>query len=141
RFSLEARLRYLQRASRGHRPRAPSMRRIPYPHEVLPMTDLSSPTTAGRRPSRRRAAKLLAPLLALSLLLPTAAAQTEAGAEPGWELRACADPNLLPFSGREAPGFENRVASLVAEAVGARLTYDWGTFTRDTIDLRFGEGE
>jgi len=105
------------------------------------MTDLSSPTTAGRRPSRRRAAKLLAPLLALSLLLPTAAAQTEAGAEAGWELRACADPNLLPFSGREAPGFENRVASLVAEAVGARLTYDWGTFTRDTIDLRFGEGE
>jgi mxaJ protein len=37
----------------------------------------------------------------------------------------CADPNNLPFSSRTQPGFENRIAELVAKDLGARLRYVW----------------
>ena len=42
-----------------------------------------------------------------------------------WELRVCADPDALPFSSREETGFENRIARIVADELGATLTYDW----------------
>ena len=35
--------------------------------------------------------------------------------------RVCADPNNLPFSNHAEQGFENRLASLVAADLGARL--------------------
>src|SRR5690242_18557268 len=40
-------------------------------------------------------------------------------------LRVCADPNNMPFSNDRAEGFENRVAELVAHALGARVEYTW----------------
>lgn len=39
------------------------------------------------------------------------------------ELRACADPNNLPFSNDRGEGFENRLAELVAGEMRARLRY------------------
>lgn len=47
------------------------------------------------------------------------------GQPQGWELRVCADPNSLPFSHENETGFENRVAEILAEELGARLTYVW----------------
>jgi mxaJ protein len=41
------------------------------------------------------------------------------------ELRVCADPDNLPYSDREARGFENRIAELVARDLGADLRYYW----------------
>lgn len=41
------------------------------------------------------------------------------------ELRVCADPHNLPYSSLEAPGFENRIAELVARDLGRRLRYYW----------------
>jgi len=41
------------------------------------------------------------------------------------ELRVCADPNNLPFSNEAGQGFENAIAELVAEEMGARLVYTW----------------
>jgi mxaJ protein len=43
----------------------------------------------------------------------------------GWELRVCADPNHLPYSNRQEEGFENKIARLLAEEIGARLVYYW----------------
>jgi mxaJ protein len=40
-------------------------------------------------------------------------------------LRVCADPDNLPFSNEQERGFENRVASLVARELGARVEYTW----------------
>ena len=56
-------------------------------------------------------------------------------------LRFCADPNNLPFSNRRLQGFENRIAVLVARALGAEVAYTWWAqrrgFVRNT--LRAGE--
>src|SRR4030095_11030490 len=57
-------------------------------------------------------------LLVLGLLCIAAAAQSR-------ELRVCADPDNLPFSHEDGSGFENRIARLVADEMGAELRYAW----------------
>jgi mxaJ protein len=70
-----------------------------------------------------------------ALLLSTLAASSAgAAAEPAAipapdptmrELTVCADPNNLPFSNKAEEGFENKIASLIARDMGAKLTYVW----------------
>jgi mxaJ protein len=43
----------------------------------------------------------------------------------GKELRVCADPDSMPYSRQDESGFENRIAALAAEALGATLVYTW----------------
>ncbi len=54
------------------------------------------------------------------------------------ELRVCADPDNMPFSNRQQQGFENRIAEVVASALGAHLNYVWQRmgrgFVREYID-------
>jgi mxaJ protein len=54
------------------------------------------------------------------------------------ELRVCADPNNLPFSKADGSGFENKIASILAEQLGAELSYTWFAqrrgFLRDTLN-------
>jgi mxaJ protein len=77
--------------------------------------------------SRSRSAALAA--VVAGLLLTSAA--------PSRVLRVCADPNNLPFSSREENGFENRIADLVGQDLGARVRYTWWPerrgFLRHTI--------
>jgi quinoprotein dehydrogenase-associated probable ABC transporter substrate-binding protein len=40
-------------------------------------------------------------------------------------MRVCADPNHLPYSKSDQSGFDNRIAALLAEALGAELTFEW----------------
>jgi quinoprotein dehydrogenase-associated probable ABC transporter substrate-binding protein len=40
-------------------------------------------------------------------------------------LRVCADPNNLPYSNQQEQGFENRLASLIAHDLDAKLEYTW----------------
>jgi mxaJ protein len=53
------------------------------------------------------------------------------------ELRICADPDNLPFSHEDGSGFENRIAAVLAEELGARLSYTWYAqrrgFLRNTL--------
>src|SRR5690242_4479017 len=53
-------------------------------------------------------------------------------------LRACADPNNLPFSNVRGEGFENRLAQLAGTALGARVRYTWWPqrrgFIRNTLN-------
>ena len=46
---------------------------------------------------------------------------------PARALTVCADPNYLPYSNRAGEGFENKVASAVAKALGEPLEYTWAS--------------
>ena len=71
---------------------------------------------------RRSAGCLLALGVVLSLATPPAAAQTGDLVATD-ALRVCADPANLPFSNERGEGFENRIAALLAGALGRRLDY------------------
>lgn len=47
------------------------------------------------------------------------------GSAQGWEMVVCADVANLPFSNQREEGFENRIASILAEELGAELRYEW----------------
>jgi ABC-type amino acid transport substrate-binding protein len=46
-------------------------------------------------------------------------------ASQAWEMRVCADPNATPFSDIDRPGFENRIAAVLADELKADLTFFW----------------
>jgi quinoprotein dehydrogenase-associated probable ABC transporter substrate-binding protein len=66
--------------------------------------------------------------------MPPRAATGTAAADA---LRVCADPNNLPFSNRAGEGFENALATLVANELGKPVTYTWFPqrrgFVRNTL--------
>jgi mxaJ protein len=72
--------------------------------------------------------------LAVAALLALNAACHRA---PHRVIRVCADPNNLPFSNQAGEGFENRLASLLADDRGASLEYTWWAqrrgFVRNTL--------
>jgi quinoprotein dehydrogenase-associated probable ABC transporter substrate-binding protein len=43
-------------------------------------------------------------------------------------LRVCADPDYMPFSSRAGQGFENKIAELLAKALGRKLEYRWASY-------------
>lgn len=53
-------------------------------------------------------------------------------------LRVCADPNNMPYSNEQQQGFENHLASLIAQDMGMHVTYVWyrqgEKFFRSTLD-------
>ena len=61
-------------------------------------------------------------------------------AHPPALLRICADPNNLPFSNSREEGFENRIAHLIAEDMGARVEYTWWAQRRGFIRSTLGAG-
>lgn len=48
-------------------------------------------------------------------------------AAPASALSVCADPDYLPFSNRAGAGFENKIATAVAKALGEPLEYVWAS--------------
>ena len=55
-------------------------------------------------------------------------------------LRVCADPNYMPYSSRSEDGFENKLAEILAKALGMRVEYTWFPqrmgFIRNTLRAR-----
>lgn len=76
----------------------------------------------------------------LFVFLATGAAAAQS-ADAGWELRFCADPNAWPFSSADEPGFENGIAALVADELGATLTTDWHRQDESMVRDRLNGGE
>jgi mxaJ protein len=58
--------------------------------------------------------------------------------------RVCADPVNLPFSNRQLEGFENKIADVMAKALGRSLSYVWWGqrrgFIRNTMNATLKEG-
>jgi mxaJ protein len=73
--------------------------------------------------------------LVAALLLSFAAEAAEARRE----LRVCADPDNLPSSHANGSGFENRIARLVADEMGAALRYQWMPLRRGFVRKTIGE--
>jgi mxaJ protein len=68
--------------------------------------------------------------LALGLLPLSSAlhATGRPGADAAKPLRVCADGNYMPYSNRARQGFENKVAALIAKAMGRKLEYHWASY-------------
>jgi mxaJ protein len=47
---------------------------------------------------------------------------------PAEALRVCADPDYLPYSNRAGEGFENKIASSIAKALGETVEYTWASY-------------
>lgn len=54
------------------------------------------------------------------------------------ELRVCADPNNLPYSKADGSGFENKIAAILGDELGATTRYTWFAqrrgFLRNTLN-------
>ena len=83
----------------------------------------------SRCPEPRLVRVALAIAIAAASALPAFAAERR--------LRVCAEPDNLPLSHAEETGFENRIARIVADELGAELVYEWQPqrrgFVRKTI--------
>ncbi len=79
-------------------------------------------------------------LLACSGEVLTGCGAEDAEALAGRELRVCADPNSLPYSNEREEGFENRIASILAEELDASLTYVWWPQRRGFVRNTLREG-
>jgi quinoprotein dehydrogenase-associated probable ABC transporter substrate-binding protein len=88
--------------------------------------------------SSRKPPRVVSTTITLMLmLLSTSLAQEQS---KSWEMRVCADPNSLPFSHEDKTGYENRIAEILAEELGARLTYVWWYQGPNMISDQLREG-
>src|SRR4051812_38374510 len=109
---------------------------MPFPRSRGDMEGGTPPARSlARRPATplpRKRGRGIAGAIALVLTLFTTGASAEDRV-----LRVCADPNNLPFSNQAEEGFENRIAELVAQELGAKLDYVWWAqrrgFVRNTL--------
>lgn len=58
-------------------------------------------------------------------LFPLLLVSAFAGPAPAWELAVCADPAGLPYSSRAGTGFDNRIARILGDELGADLRFVW----------------
>jgi mxaJ protein len=56
------------------------------------------------------------------------------------QLKVCADPNNLPFSDSAREGYENRIASVLADELGMKLEYVWWPQRRGLVSDALNEG-
>lgn len=74
----------------------------------------------------------------LLAFLSVPAALTRAADDEPSTFRVCADPNNLPFSNRRQEGFENKLAEMLAGALGQSVEYTWWPqrrgFLRNTLN-------
>ena len=82
--------------------------------------------------------------IALAALAAIAVSGSAASAERT-AFKVCADPHYLPWSNEREEGYENRIASLLAEALGLPVEYTWFPqrmgFIRNTLRARGDDGE
>ncbi|AMV06994.1 quinoprotein dehydrogenase-associated putative ABC transporter substrate-binding protein [Xanthomonas citri] len=85
----------------------------------------SSPTA---RASHSDAASAAAPASTATPATTPAAASAPPPRPDPHVLRVCADPGNMPLSNKAGEGFQNKIAQVVADAMGRRLEYEWRTY-------------
>ena len=86
-------------------------------------------------PMVRLASACTAMVVVLAISATTTAAEGRA-----WEFVVCADPNASPFSNRDETGFENRIAHVLADEMGAVLEFFWIPQVRTQMTQALREG-
>lgn len=104
-------------------------------------------SSRATRPQRLACRHLwLAGVIAAACTLPAVSSihadevAKEAGADPS-VLRICAAANEAPYSTRDEQGFENKIAKVIAEAMGRTAMFVWHNkpaiyLVRDKLDMR-----
>jgi mxaJ protein len=72
-------------------------------------------------------------LLDASVLLLTCSLAGWASDDQGEPIRVCADPDNLPYSNQDLQGFENKIAEIVAQDLGTRVSYYWWPHQRGLV--------
>jgi quinoprotein dehydrogenase-associated probable ABC transporter substrate-binding protein len=96
------------------------------------------PALAAKEP-RRDLSKEFEDLTPSEKIAVRAAAKVAYKAKKLQTLKVCADPGNMPFSNDKFEGFENKIANVLGEATGARVSFYWRPFleramTRQTFD-------
>jgi quinoprotein dehydrogenase-associated probable ABC transporter substrate-binding protein len=99
----------------------------------------SLPADAAKNPVKRDLSKEFEELTPSEQIAIRAAAKAAYKAKKLGTLNVCADPGNMPLSNIKQEGFQNKLATLLGEAMGARVTYSWRPFierglTRQTFD-------
>jgi len=99
----------------------------------------SIPADAAKSPLKRDLSKEFEELTPSEQIAIRAAAKAAYKAKKLQTFNVCADPGNMPLSNIKEEGFQNKLATLLAEAMGARVTYSWRPFierglTRQTFD-------
>jgi len=107
----------------------------------------SIPADAAKSPMKRDFSKEFDELTPSEQIAIRAAAKAAYKAKKLETLNVCADPGNMPLSNIKEEGFQNKLATLLAEAMGAHVTYSWrpflergltrDTFGRDMCDVMF----
>lgn len=105
------------------------------------------PADAAKKPIKRDLSKEFEDLTPSEQIAIRAAAKAAYKAKKLQTLNVCADPGNMPLSNIKGEGFQNKLATLLGEAMGAKVTYSWRpfiergltreTFGRDMCDVMF----
>ncbi|PPT39465.1 MoxJ protein [Xanthomonas arboricola] len=130
-------MRSTQGVAGAHRQFAAGARGMPrHLHKMLVVCSLGLVAAGCTRepssPTARASDSAAAPTAAAaSGALPASAQSTASTPPPAPDpavLRVCADPGNMPLSNKAGEGFQNKIAQVVAEAMGRRLEYEWRTY-------------
>lgn len=76
---------------------------------------------------------------------PTAEQSSDFPVTQAWKdfkmLRVCGDPENMPFSDEKAQGFENKIADVIASALGDSVVYTWWPHRRGFVRNTLSAGE
>jgi len=107
----------------------------------------SIPADAAKTPVKRDLSKEFEDLTPSEQIAIRAAAKAAYKAKKLGTLTVCADPGNMPLSNIKEEGFQNKLATLLADALGAKLVYSWRpfiergltrqTFGQDMCDVLF----
>jgi quinoprotein dehydrogenase-associated probable ABC transporter substrate-binding protein len=97
------------------------------------------PVEAAKKQVKRDLSKEFDELTPSEQIAIRAAAKAAYKAKKLETLTVCADPGNMPLSNIKEEGFQNKLATLLGEAMGARVVYSWRPFierglTRQTFD-------
>ena len=91
---------------------------------------------AAKTPFKRDLSKEFDDLTPSEQIAIRAAAKAAYKAKKLEHLNVCADPGNMPFSNIKGEGFENKIANVLGEAMGAKVSFYWRPFLERGLTRR-----
>lgn len=89
----------------------------------------------------RSAVPVVKRFVAVALLMVSGVVAASDHEASTWEMRVCAPSHQPPMSSREEGGFNNRIAEILADELGAEVTYEWTLLDRQKVQRTLLSGE